>query len=94
MAASFLRSLLCSEIVFFFFSPSRLLKLTAFGTAATRSQIKIFYEIAQTNTLRCGAPVTSRALFCLFRLVRQAFIPLPARHSRHTTAGMRALLAN
>lgn len=33
----------------------------------------------QTNALQRGAPVTSRALFCLFPLVRQATIPLPAR---------------
>lgn len=45
--------------------------------------MKIFYVIVQTNTLQRGAPVTSRARFCLFLLVRQAIIPLPARNSRH-----------
>lgn len=69
-AASFL-SLMLSEIDFFL---SQLLKLTVFGTVPRWSQINIFYEMVQTSTLQCAAPVMSRALFCLSVLVHHKFL--------------------
>ena len=54
---------------------SQLLKLTAFGNAPRWSQIKIFYEMVQTSTLQCAAPVMSRAHFCLCVLVHHTFTP-------------------
>lgn len=46
----------------FFLSLSQLLKLTAFGTVPRWSQIKIFYEMVQTNTLACSPSYVDSSL--------------------------------